>query len=426
MHSLNQSLLFFLIILLSGSCSTTDTFSGFSYDPEGATVTTDKEIQSQHRRTIGISGDGIWLTNEFPGARMSDFYKVNDTLYQVVIEPENHPVNNSPWYAFKIWSDSARTVDLKLTYHHGEHRYWPDLSADGHEWTPMEAEAYETDTLNGTATLSLDLSPDTLWVSAQELVTVDDYRQWLGRIQQKPYVELDTVGYSHRGRPLAKITIGEVPPGQKRGVLVITGRLHPPEVTGALAAEIFIDELASETKLARRFRSRFEILAYPLANPDGVENGHWRHNAAGVDLNRDWIAFNQPESRAIRDDLLNSLEGDSLRKVYYGVDFHSTDEHIFYPINREIKTFPEEFSYEWMDSLLARYPDTEIAVEPFDTSSPIVKNWIYRTFGADAITYEVFDRADRAKLEELTRSSAQIIMRRLIDRFKQAQQTGTH
>ena len=40
----------------------------------------------------------------------------------------------------------------------------------------------------------------------------------------------------------------------------------------------------------------------PLANPDGVEQGHWRHNAQGVDLNRDWDRFQQPETRALRDE----------------------------------------------------------------------------------------------------------------------------
>ncbi|HKL17459.1 MAG TPA: hypothetical protein VJ905_00760, partial [Halalkalibaculum sp.] len=100
----------FLFAIFSFSCSSSEEFSGFSYDPEGSTITTDKEITPQHERTIGISADGVWLSNEFPGARMNDFYKVNDSLYQVVLEPENHPVNNSPWYSFKAWADTAKTI----------------------------------------------------------------------------------------------------------------------------------------------------------------------------------------------------------------------------------------------------------------------------------------------------------------------------
>ncbi len=405
----------FLLALLATSCSSSEKFSGFSYDPEGATITTDKEITPQHERTIGISTDGVWLSNEFPGARMNDFYKLNDSLYQVVLEPENHPVNNSPWYAFKVWADTAKTISLKLLYRHGDHRYFPEISYDGSRWMPMDSTSFAEDTLDGTATLRLNLSEDPLWVSAQELLTVDDYAAWADSLSKKPFIKQDTAGYSHQDRPVKRLVINEIEnTSEPHGVLLITGRLHPPEVTGALASLHFIEELSSDTELAKEFRTRFEVLAYPLANPDGVQNGHWRHNAAGVDLNRDWIAFNQPETRAIRDDILQHVRADSLKKVYYGIDFHSTNENIFYPINREIETFPEDFTYIWVDSLKAEFPETEFSVEPFDTSSPIAKNWIYRTFGADAVTYEVNDAEDRDKIESIARTSARLVMQHLL------------
>lgn len=404
-----------LFSLFTFSCSSSKEFSGFSYDPEGSTITTDKEIKPQYERTIGISSDGVWLTNEFPGARMNDFYKVNDSLYQVVLEPENHPINNSPWYSFKVWGDTAKTVRLKLNYRHGNHRYYPELSNDGSQWTAIDSTSFAEDTVKGTATLTLNLNKKPLWISAQELLTADDYAVWADSLSKKPFVKQDTAGYSHQNRPIKKLVINELgEPGKPHGVLLITGRLHPPEVTGALASLHFIEELTSDTELAKKFRKKFEILAYPLANPDGVQNGHWRHNAAGVDLNRDWIAFNQPETRAIRDNILKHVATDSLKKVYYGIDFHSTNENIFYPINREIKTFPEDFTYVWVDSLQAAFPDTEFSVEPFDTSSPIAKNWIYRTFGADAVTYEVNDAENRDKIKAIARESARLVMQNLL------------
>lgn len=406
----------FLFLLLNVSCSSSEKFSGFSYDPEGATVTTDKEITPQHERTIGISSDGVWLSNEFAGARMNDFYKLNDSLYQVVLEPENYPINNSPWYAFRVWSDTAKTVSLKLEYRHGKHRYYPEVSTDGNNWSPIDSASYRRDTLRGTATLKLALSEKPLWVSAQEILTIDDYTSWADSLSQMPFVSQDTAGYSHQERPVKKIVINELEDSNKpHGVLLITGRLHPPEVTGALASLRFMEELASDTELAREFRSKFEVIAYPLSNPDGVQNGHWRHNAAGVDLNRDWIAFNQPETRAIRNDILTHVGSDSLKRVFYGIDFHSTNENIFYPIDREVNTFPEDFTYRWVDSLQHAFPDTEFSVEPFDTSSPIAKNWIYRTFGADAVTYEVDDGEDRRKIEAIARSSARLVMQNLLD-----------
>lgn len=403
--------------LLVGSCSSSEDFTGFSYDPEGVTVTTDKEIQTQHKRVIGVDERRIWISNEFKGARMNDFYQVNDSLYRVVIKPENHPINESPWYAFKIWSDTTKSINLELVYEHADHRYIPKLSTNGTQWKRIDSTNYESDTLDGTATLSLDLNKDTLWVSAQEQLTYEDFQSWADSLSAKSYISLDTVGYSHDHHPIVKMNITETNQSENRGVLIITGRLHPPEVTGGIASKVFINELTSDSKLASEFRKEFEVWAYPFANPDGVQRGHWRHNARGVDLNRDWKNFNQPETRAIRDDLL-PLQKDSLRKVYYGIDFHSTDENIFYPINRDIETFPEDFTYGWIDTLKQEFPDYPIEVEPFDTSSPITKNWIHRTFGADAVTYEISDTAPRDSMRTVTRESARIIMRQLLDEKK--------
>lgn len=407
--------MFLLVFLIAQGCKSSEEFTGFSYDPEGVAETTTKKIQPQYKHAFGITSDGVWLSNEFDGARLNNFYQLNDTLYQAVISPENAPINNSPWYAFKAWADQDTTVWIQLYYEDGEHRYIPKLSRNKTDWSPINDNNYRVNTKNGTARLRLQLTEEPLWVSGQELRTQDWFNQWADSMAQQTFINLQTIGYSHQERPIQRMTITEVPEGEDRGVVIITGRLHPPEVTGNMACMSFIEELTSDSNLANRFRQQFEVVAYPFANPDGVENGHWRHNAGGVDLNRDWKSFNQPEPRAIRDDLLELLDNNPNTKVYYGLDFHSTGENIFYPINRDIETFPEDFTYQWVDELINTFPDTEFTVEPFDTSSPITKNWIHKTFGADAVTYEVDDNADRQKLREVSRKSAQIIMRRLLE-----------
>src|SRR5699024_7565488 len=337
MISVNRSYSIFILsimwgaILLISGCSTSEQFTGYSYDPEGTTNTTDKEIELQHKRTIGINKDGVWVSNEFNGARMNDFYKVSDSLYRVVIEPERHPVNNSPWYAFKIWSDTAKTVRVQLSYKHGQHRYTPNLSRDGQHWHSINPKQIYTDTEAGTATLTLDLTKQPLWVSAQELLLLGDMQQWADSIATNTPAALDTIGYSHRQHPILKLTIGQAAPNKTQGVLVITARQHPPEVTGGLASKAFIEALTADTELAQKFRRHFEIWAYPLLNPDGVQQGQWRNNAAGIDLNRDWKQFNQPETKSVRDDLAPLVQNAN-RKVYYGIDFHSTNENVFYPI----------------------------------------------------------------------------------------------
>ncbi|WP_445665164.1 M14 family metallopeptidase [Fodinibius sp. AD559] len=413
-----SSITVFLLILLLIGCSTSEEFSGYSYDPKDVTETSDKETNPHYTRVIGVNDGKIWVSNDFPGARMNDFYQVNDSLYRVAIKPERDAINNSPWYAFQIWSVEPDTIKLQLDYEHGDHRYIPKLSKDSRHWQRIDSTNYSADTTRGTATLTLNLERKPLWVSAQELFTWNDYKAWADSLTKKSFISQDTVGFSHNNHPIIKLNISETNTDEPRGVMIITGRLHPPEVTGALGTEAFINELASDTELAKKFRNNFEIWAYPFANPDGVQQGHWRYNARGVDLNRDWEHFKQPETRAIRNDLL-PLKNDSLRKVYYGIDFHSTDENIFYPINREEKTFPDDFTYQWIDSLKKEFPEYPIEVEPFPPNSPITKNWIFHTFGADAVTYETSDEAPRDSMRTVTRESARIIMEQLIEEQKQ-------
>ena len=58
---------------------------------------------------------------------------------------------------------------------------------------------------------------------------------------------------------------------------------------------MFLNTILKENKLSSIFLDKYRILAFPLMNPDGVDLGHWRHNAGGVDTNRDWSFYHQPE-----------------------------------------------------------------------------------------------------------------------------------
>ena len=165
-------------LLLLGGCRQTGDIP-LSYDPPGSTNTVTREITPQKKRTIGFQQAGVWVSNEFAGARLNDFYQTDDSTFTAVIRPENAPINNSAWYAFKIWAQRAQTVRIHLTYEDGDHRYVPKLSHDGAAWIPLDAASYAHDTTNGTATLRLHVGPDTLWVTAQELITSKDFAHWM-------------------------------------------------------------------------------------------------------------------------------------------------------------------------------------------------------------------------------------------------------
>lgn len=387
--------------------------SGESYDPPNSTDTRSKAIAYQLRRTWQPS-PGLYLSNELLGGRVERVHL--DTTGKVValIAPENAPINKSAWYAFKLWADEEQPVTLQLTYRDGEHRYRPKLSNDGVTWTPIERGAWIHDKKAGTATLQLTVGRDPLWVAGQELMTSHEVFAWSDALEQRPEVRGDTIGYSTLGKPLRMLTVGNP---AAANVLIVFSRQHPPEVTGQVAANAFVEAILDSSGLSQQFLARFRVLVFPLLNPDGVDQGHWRHNAGGVDLNRDWWQFRQPEIRQVTDYLKSALLNDSTR-VWYGFDFHSTGSDILYPIDASIIPDETSITRPWIDAMNRALPRRlEWEEEPFDISSPIAKNWIFRTFGAEAVTYELGDETPRADVTLKSQVAAAEMMKLLLQRL---------
>ena len=69
---------------------------------------------------------------------------------------------------------------------------------------------------------------------------------------------------------------------------------------GQEAYRAFVSELMTRgDDKAKAFLGNHRIVLAPMPNPDGVDKGHWRLNDGGLDLNRDWGKFTQPETRAL-------------------------------------------------------------------------------------------------------------------------------
>jgi cytosolic carboxypeptidase protein 6 len=393
------------------------TTKGLPYDPEGSTITTDKEITPHHKRTFFFSGSGLYVSNEFTGSRLNDFFRVNDTLYHAVIKPENAPVNNSPWFAFKIWSESPQKITIKLIYENGKHRYHPKISSDGINWKPLSEERYINLLQEESAILNLDVDKDTIWISAQELLTSNHYENWFNNLSQKSFINKTSIGESNLGKDIYKVEINESEPDAD--YIILLGRLHPPEVTGAIAMEEFISEIVSESDLAKNFRKKFKVFAFPLVNPDGVDEGHWRHNGTGVDLNRDWVNFNQPEPKHVSE-VIKKIVKNSSGKLKFYIDFHSTQTDVFY-INPKDPLLENDPAYNslmvWLEKIKENNPDYLVNIDDQlnNPQSPASDSWASREFKVPAVTYEVGDETDRYLIKKIASSAAKSLMQLMLD-----------
>ena len=69
----------------------------------------------------------------------------------------------------------------------------------------------------------------------------------------------------------------------------MTSRVHPGESMVSYLIEYIIEFLVGNSQEARILRENFVFKIVPMLNIDGVINGNYRCNLAGVDLNRQWI-----------------------------------------------------------------------------------------------------------------------------------------
>ena len=106
----------------------------------------------------------------------------------------------------------------------------------------------------------------------------------------------ERVGESAEGRPLRMVSFGE----GEVGVLAWS-QMHGDESTASMALADIISFLARhpEHPLVRALSRSLSLHFVPMLNPDGAARFQ-RHNAAGIDVNRDARRLATPEGRALK------------------------------------------------------------------------------------------------------------------------------
>jgi hypothetical protein len=133
-----------------------------------------------------------------------------------------------------------------------------------------------------------------------------------------------------------------------------------------------------------------------------VARGHWRANLGGVDLNRDWGKFKQPETRAVGDWLARLPA--TVRPVLM-LDFHSTDRNLFYVQGEEASAQGQRFLGTWLGGRETAFAGFPFSIERRDANpgSATAKNWF-------SATYEIGDETDPAAVRSAAEALAQTLI----------------
>lgn len=405
---MRKLILLFCVLFLS--CKSGTSLTASKHDYLKPVDTTKRPISNQKKKVYHLKG--LSAKNDFPSARLNNLTQENDSTYTASIWPENFPINPSPWYAFKLWSKMERDIYINLDYSNGaKHRYSPKLSKDGEKWTLLDSTLVLRSIDSTSAQLKLHVGKDTLWLAAQEIQDHKRVGEWVQKMAQNTSVTQKSAGKSALGRDLYNLNLSKGLSKNKPTVLIIS-RQHPPEVTGFLCMKAFVETVIEEGA-TNGFLEKYRVMVYPLMNPDGVDLGHYRHNTGGIDLNRDWSQYHQPEieqvtNHMVRETVINKND------VILGLDFHSTYRDVYYTPHESIERKIPTFTKAWLEKIRIAVGLDDINESPGKNLRPTSSAWFNRQFGATGITYEIGDDTPRAFIKTKGVESARAMMELLL------------
>ena len=348
---------------------------------------------------------------DFPGAGNLSCEIINSQHIKLFINSEtDDSINPSPWFAIRK-SKHSENIKIELDYGNYNYRYNPKISSDNKAWDNLNM--LNILKKNNDKILVIDFLPSNKkqYIASQEIITQSWYYNWFNELKETGKVRSETIGFSVLKKP---ITMFFIETDIKNPYIIILGRQHPPEVTGAFALKGFIDQLVSPSQLSQNFLNQYNIIFVPLMNPDGVDNGHWRYNVNKIDLNRDWGTFSQPETIAVNEKLIR-LTANS--KLAFFIDFHSTYNNIFY-ISENLSNNLSKFSLEnWINNSSSGLLGIGYNFQLINSSNKdngVSKNYIYNKYNIPSMTYEVSDSEDRKKIKQSSSILATELMKFLV------------
>lgn len=344
---------------------------------------------------------------DFEGARLSGCRQAGESAYELEIAPENAPINPSAWYAFAIDAAAPASLSLTLIYEDGRHRYAPKRQLEDGSWRLLQSPIVSQDETR--ATFRVEAPAGRTLIAAQPPIGSATYSDWLERAARVDGFKRRRIGVSREGRAIDAIETR----ARRPATAVLVGRQHPPETTGALAYFAFSERLFADDPLAMRFRARFGILAIPNLNPDGVTHGNWRNNSGGVDLNRDWGPFTQPETRAARKAIARATRRNHDLALF--LDFHATNRNVLYTQPDDAAGRRAWFAGAWSAAIAGQVANPPPRDASHNPALPTAKTWVHVTYETPAITFEIGDDTPPDEIRELAIRAAEAAMRLLLD-----------
>ena len=193
------------------------------------------------------------------------------------------------WFYFRLQGAQAQPCTIRLL-NAGQSAYpkgWEDYNAmasyDRINW-------FRVPTSFDGQVLTIEHTPamDSVYYAYFEPYSWERHLELLDRAQLSEQVRMVDLGSTVDGRDLNMLVIGEPSP-EKKKVWVIA-RQHPGETMAEWFVEGMLDALLDPAHpFGRQLLKESVFYVVPNMNPDGSVRGNLRTNAAGANLNREWL-----------------------------------------------------------------------------------------------------------------------------------------
>jgi murein tripeptide amidase MpaA len=192
------------------------------------------------------------------------------------------------WFHFRLQGAREQACTIRFlnagqaTYPRGFEGYQVVASYDTETWFRVPT------TFDGQV-MTVKHTPelDSVYYAYFEPYSWERHLRLLGEVAENPLARVMDIGSSVEGRDMNLVVIGE-PKAEKK--IWVIARQHPGETMAEWFVEGMMDALLDDANpVARKLLQRAVFYIVPNMNPDGAVHGNLRTNAAGANLNREWM-----------------------------------------------------------------------------------------------------------------------------------------
>jgi murein tripeptide amidase MpaA len=235
----------------------------------------------------------IKISSQFDAGAIDIVNATSANAIDLNIRKDSH-ADITQWFYFRLQGAQAQPCTIRLL-NAGKSAYpkgWEDYNAmasyDRINW-------FRVPTSFDGQVLTIEHTPamDSVYYAYFEPYSWERHLELLDRAQLSEHVRMVDLGSTVDGRDLNMLVIGDESKGEaapeKKKVWVIA-RQHPGETMAEWFVEGMLDALLDPAHpFGRQLLKETVFYVVPNMNPDGSVRGNLRTNAAGANLNREWM-----------------------------------------------------------------------------------------------------------------------------------------